>query len=209
VSRIMTPSAAPRSRRSGGVGGRPGASAMRWRSSRIATSPSKVPRGALPRRGGGSRGRDGGDGGGGDAGGGDDCGGDDCAGDEDCTARNGMGSAGGRRGRLRLAASSDPTVRTHLGAYFNGPGSGSRSRVLIVPSERNATHTLTLHSNALRTRTLDTFRSAPASAKLSAEVIRRAKAARGAMIRCCSDDARPTRRRYMSGADVAAAGIRP
>jgi hypothetical protein len=32
----------------------------------------------------------------------------------------------------------------------------------------------------------------------------RAKVARGAMIRCCSDDARPTRRSYMSAADVAA-----
>jgi hypothetical protein len=38
--------------------------------------------------------------------------------------------------------------------------------------------------------------------------VRRAKEAREAMIRCCSDDARPTRRKYTNAADVAAAGIR-
>jgi hypothetical protein len=119
---------------------------MRWRSSLIATSPSNVPRGVLHCHGGGGRrGRDGSDdgdgcdddgcddggcddggcddggcdGGGCDGGGcdGGGCDGGGCdGGGEDSTARSGTGSAGGRRGRLRLAASSGPTVRAHFGA---------------------------------------------------------------------------------------------
>src|SRR5262249_55240108 len=146
----------------------------------------------------GSRGRDGG--------GGDD-GGDDCA-DGGSPALRGTGSAGGRRGRLRLAASAGPTVRADFGAYFNGPELCSRSRVLILPSKRNATQTLTLSLNAYaleRVRTHTPTHSNPRNFSNRAgfrQVFCRAREAREAMIRCCSDDARPTRRKYMSAADV-------
>jgi hypothetical protein len=115
---------------------------MRSRSSLIATSPSKAPRDFPPcRRGGGSRGRDGGDG------------------DEGCPARSRTGPAGGRRGRLRFAASSGPTVHARFGAYLNGPGSGSRSRVLI--SSPNATHTLTQRLRTQRSTLRDPRRLPP------------------------------------------------
>jgi len=117
--------------RIGGSGGRSGASAMRSRSSLIATSPSKAPGRPISFQGGA-----------------DSCGRD--------RAGDGLRSGGLRSGECQrsaagwcsggraLAPSRPPAnagagsvIRAHLGAYFNGPvASGSRS--LTCPLQRYA-----------------------------------------------------------------------